>query len=121
MPEFDSGYTGREGYFVVFYQQMTVSNHYIYQLEKLQRTFPVKYFGQCYAWKVGKGFQEGNDAVAVDMRDPVMKELRAQWLPAFHSHMQSHSDLQVNVFRNAGIMEAIKTDIADLDLFADCD
>ena len=79
-------------------------------------------FRQWYAQEVGKGLQEGNEVVAVDMRGPAMKELGAQWPNAFYSHMQSHSDIIVNGFRNAGIVEAIEKDTVEAeDPFADCD
>ena len=67
---------------------------------------------------MGKGLQEGNGVVAVDMRGTVMKELEA-----FYSHMQSHNDnIIVNGFRNIGIVEAIKEDTAEAeDPIADCD
>ena len=73
-------------------------------------------FRQWYAQEVGKGLQEGNEVVAVDMRGPAMKELGAQWLNAFYSHMQSHSDIIVNGFRNAGIVEAIAGIVEATDL-----
>ena len=78
---------------------------------------------QWYAQEMGMGLQEGNGVVAVDMRGPVMKELGAQWLTAFYSHMQSHSDnIIVNGFRNVGIVEAIEEDTAEAeDPIADCD
>ena len=61
-----------------------------------------------FAQEGAKGLQEGNEVVLVDMRILIMRELGAQCLTAFYSHKHSNTDIIVNGYRNAGIVEVSK-------------
>ena len=79
-------------------------------INKFAKDFLRDKFRRWYASEVSKGLQsvpEG-EAVSVDMRIAVMRELGAQWLVGFYDHVRSHPELVINGFKEAGILNAIE-------------
>ena len=72
-------------------------------------------FSAWYSQEVGRQLEKGTppDAVNIDLRMSLIKELSCKWLVSTYDHIRSHPEIIQNGFRKAGITSALENGLAD--------
>ena len=80
-------------------------------------------FSDWYASQITNKLEKGEDVYEIEVKTTltVMKPMHARWIIGFYEYLRNRPGLTIKGFNQAGITEAIESELDPLDPFVDLD